>query len=406
MVSNKSYKYGITYFTAIISGVILVFSNQIFIQYALNKFQTNNQLINIIKNQKLTSQKIALLIYKYKENTFNPDELHLELNNWFNNHSYLKYGNELRNIPTIDNKEILLKLYYLDKNIIFLKNELKTNNIFDSLSLMAIFENQDYYLKKMDVIEYELELNNDKFLLKTIVIEFIFALLSIIIIILEFRYFFKPLNNQVKDQTQTIKEGNISLMECKNKLKSILDCTNDIYILFDLDYNIQLFNTKAEQEIKLLFNKPIKLNSNFLSTIFPEYAISFKEDISKALTNGNYKIDRQIKTSEEQIFWYELRYYCFYDTENELKGISFNAKSIDDHKKAEEKVTKQIKTLGEIAWFQSHELRKPLANILGILPLIEPDSSHPENEKLINYLFQETKNLDNLIKTISNKTEA
>jgi signal transduction histidine kinase len=72
----------------------------------------------------------------------------------------------------------------------------------------------------------------------------------------------------------------------------------------------------------------------------------------------------------------------------------------------EEKVTKQIKTLGEIAWFQSHELRKPLANILGILPLIEPDSSHPENEKLINYLFQETKNLDNLIKTISNKTEA
>ena len=55
MVSNKSYKYGITYFTAIISGVILVFSNQIFIQYALNKFQTNNQLINIIKNQKLTN---------------------------------------------------------------------------------------------------------------------------------------------------------------------------------------------------------------------------------------------------------------------------------------------------------------------------------------------------------------
>ncbi|MFY7732644.1 MAG: PAS domain S-box protein [Bacteroidia bacterium] len=406
MVSNKSYKYGITYFIAIISGVILVFANQIFIQYALNKYQTNNQLINLINNQKLTSQRIALLIYKNKENTFNPDELHLALNTWFNNHSDLKYGNELRNIPTIENKEILLKLYYLDKNLIFLRNELKTNTIFDSLGLMALFENQDYYLKKMDVIENELQLDNDKFLLKTIVIEFVFALLSIIIIILEFRYFFKPLNNQVKEQTQTIKEGNIALMECKNKLKSILDCTNDIYILFDLDYNIQLYNTKAEQEIKLLFNKQIKLNSNFLSTIFPEYAIAFKEDISKALTNGNYKIDRQIKTSEQQIFWYELRYFSVYDSENELKGISFNARSINEQKKAEEKVNKQIKTLGEIAWFQSHELRKPLANILGILPLIEPDSSHPENEKLINYLFQETKNLDNLIKTISNKTEA
>lgn len=406
MVSNKSYKYGKTYFLAIILGVALVFANQIFIQYALNKYQTNNQLINIIKNQKLTSQRIALLIYKNKENTFNPDELHLALSTWFNNHSDLKYGNELRNIPTIDNKEILLKLYYLDKNIIFLRNELKTNTIIDSLSLVAIFENQDYYLRKMEVIESELQHDNDKFLLTTIVIEFVFALLSIIIIILEFRYYIKPLNNQVKEQIQTIKEGNISLIECKNKLKSILDCTNDIYILFDLDYNIQLYNTKAEQEIKLLFNKQIKLNSNFLSTIFPEYAIAFKEDISKALTNGNYKIDRQIKTSEQQIFWYELRYFSVYDSENELKGISFNARSINEQKKAEEKVNKQIKTLGEIAWFQSHELRKPLANILGILPLIEPDSSHPENEKLINYLFQETKNLDNLIKTISNKTEA
>lgn len=406
MLNNKSYKYRTTYFLAILLGIVIIFANQLFIQYAINKNQTNNQLINIVKNQKLLSQRITLLIYKNKENTFNPDELQLELNTWFNNHSDLKNGNELHNIPTIENKEILLKLYYLDKNINYLRNELKTKTTFDSLSLLALFENQAYYLNKMGDIENEFQSENDKFLIKTIIIEIVFAVLSLLVIVFEFTYFFKPINNRIKLQVQTINEENISFVECKNKLKSILESTNDIYILFDLDFHIQLYNTKAEQEIKLLFNKQIKLNSNFLSTIFPEYTISFKEDISKALTNGDYKIDRQIKNQEHQIFWYELRYFCVYDSENELKGISFNAKSINDQKKAEEKVSKQIKTLSEIAWFQSHELRKPLANILGILPLLEPDSSHPENEKLINYLNQETKNLDNLIKTISNKTEA
>ena len=79
-------------------------------------------------------------------------------------------------------------------------------------------------------------------------------------------------------------------------------------------------------------------------------------------------------------------------------------------KKQQDFLLKQNETLRQIAWQQSHEVRRPVANILGLINLIKMDkaSTQEEKEQYLNYLFQATQELDEIIHKIvarSNESE-
>lgn len=61
----------------------------------------------------------------------------------------------------------------------------------------------------------------------------------------------------------------------------------------------------------------------------------------------------------------------------------------------------------ELAFINSHEIRRHLSNILGIIGLIR-NSENPEKEyaQVENYLFEEARKLDNAIKSISSKLDS
>lgn len=69
------------------------------------------------------------------------------------------------------------------------------------------------------------------------------------------------------------------------------------------------------------------------------------------------------------------------------------------------KIEMQNKVLKEIAWTQSHLVRAPLANILGLTELLKENmNSGDENAQLIDYLRESAEKLDTVINNIVNKT--
>lgn len=69
------------------------------------------------------------------------------------------------------------------------------------------------------------------------------------------------------------------------------------------------------------------------------------------------------------------------------------------------KIEMQNKVLKEIAWTQSHLVRAPLANILGLTELLKENmNSGDENAQLIDYLKESAEKLDTVINNIVNKT--
>lgn len=83
---------------------------------------------------------------------------------------------------------------------------------------------------------------------------------------------------------------------------------------------------------------------------------------------------------------------------------------ITDQVKNEEKLQIQNEKLREIAWIQSHVIRRPVANALGICDvlmnkeLLSEENSELTQEKLLQLLLKEIKNIDEVIHRINEKT--
>ncbi|MCC5921479.1 MAG: PAS domain S-box protein [Cyclobacteriaceae bacterium] len=79
---------------------------------------------------------------------------------------------------------------------------------------------------------------------------------------------------------------------------------------------------------------------------------------------------------------------------------------LTDQKKWQETIIKQNERLKAIAWQQSHELRRPVANILGIVELLKNTklSDPQESKEIIRLLGYSADELDAIIKDIVDKT--
>jgi light-regulated signal transduction histidine kinase (bacteriophytochrome) len=66
----------------------------------------------------------------------------------------------------------------------------------------------------------------------------------------------------------------------------------------------------------------------------------------------------------------------------DIIGVAMNATDITEHKMQEDQINIQNAALTRIAIIQSHELRRPVASLLGIMALIKMEQSKGNSEYL------------------------
>jgi PAS domain S-box-containing protein len=102
-------------------------------------------------------------------------------------------------------------------------------------------------------------------------------------------------------------------------------------------------------------------------------------------------------------FFCEVRLSLIEDSEKPLLYASFV--DITDRKESEEQIRQQNMRLAEIAYMQSHMLRKPVASILGLISLF--DFAHPNRQHNIDLIFKikaASELSDNILKEIADRT--
>jgi signal transduction histidine kinase len=73
--------------------------------------------------------------------------------------------------------------------------------------------------------------------------------------------------------------------------------------------------------------------------------------------------------------------------------------------KTEEALIEQNERLKNIASLSSHELRRPVASMLGLINIMDRENfTNPENRQIIEHLFTVSKEIDEVIRLIVNKT--
>jgi PAS domain S-box-containing protein len=195
------------------------------------------------------------------------------------------------------------------------------------------------------------------------------------------------------------------LQDSENKLKALFNSTTDSNFLLSVDLKVLYFNAVAQEDVKRFWNRDLKIGDDFRDFILKGTESAFLEDFNKSLQGETIIIEIELKLTTDVYRWFEIKYIPVYDQKHNLIGISFNSTNIDGRKRAEDKILKQNQVLREVAWRESHVVRRPVANILGIVELFKINKSLTEAEKelFMSYILDSAKELDLIIHTIVSK---
>lgn len=85
--------------------------------------------------------------------------------------------------------------------------------------------------------------------------------------------------------------------------------------------------------------------------------------------------------------------------EGQVESFVLASIDITDRKENEEKIKERNSLLEEIAWLQSHEMRRPVANILGLMHLIKMEEQDEDRKIMLylDHLEKATEHLDQVI---------
>ncbi len=104
--------------------------------------------------------------------------------------------------------------------------------------------------------------------------------------------------------------------------------------------------------------------------------------------------------SDNKTEYFEIILNPIRHEDNQIFGVGCFARDITQRKETENKIKEQVEKLEKVAWIQSHEVRKPLANILGLLNLIKKEKDPAQSSELIDHMDASCKELDAVIKKV------
>lgn len=191
------------------------------------------------------------------------------------------------------------------------------------------------------------------------------------------------------------KRAEEKLKQTEYMLSAVYHSTTEASILMSIDYQIIYFNKAASEMVKKLSGQSLEVGSSYLSYVLPDFQEGFMTNFSRALAGENTQVERT-----DGQYWYQFLLFPIYDREGKMVGVANNIRNITQRKSDEVKITKQNEQLKAIAWQQSHEVRRPVATILGLIQVIKMEDRKDYNETYLNYLLQATEELDAVIHKI------
>ncbi len=207
---------------------------------------------------------------------------------------------------------------------------------------------------------------------------------------------------------QEKREKTMQLNASEANLKSIFDNTDVGYMLLDLDYKIISYNQSINNIFKTQGTAPLEVGANFLELIDIEKTIQFSNLFEKAISlKERIEYENSYKINNRENYYYNT--VIPVKSAGKIIGICLSKFDITKRKNEElikEKITKDLlqrnRDLEQFAYIISHNLRAPVANILGLNLLLNDNPSEEYRVEILKKLDLSANRLDSVIKDLNN----
>ena len=123
----------------------------------------------------------------------------------------------------------------------------------------------------------------------------------------------------------------------------------------------------------------------------------------KALESFSAEVNCHDRYGEK--FWVYGEYTPLFDEDKRFTGYIAVYNDITGLKKKERETVRQNEKLKEVAWLSSHEVRRPLANIIGLANLMKETLYMDEKIKILQNINQSAEELDQIVHTINSTVD-
>jgi PAS domain S-box-containing protein len=179
-----------------------------------------------------------------------------------------------------------------------------------------------------------------------------------------------------------------SVKSSEANLRTILENSNTAYILIAPDFNIITFNALAYEYAERDLGADLK-EGVYGIDYFPENRRPIlKEMLSNALSGVNSNYEVSYPQPDGTFNWYDCNIHGIQNEEKKFIGMIMSLSNITERKTHElqrEKMTNDLiqrnKDLEQFAYIVSHNLRAPVANILGFSQVMESADGMDEEMK-------------------------
>lgn len=179
-------------------------------------------------------------------------------------------------------------------------------------------------------------------------------------------------------------------------LRAIINNTSDLIWSVDRNFNIITGNDAFWKRVAELTGKSAATvtNADFEPKLLERYIAHYQA----AFTGKTFQVVRERQSAEGMTIYEQLSFNPIYDQQTVI-GVNCYLRDITEQQAHLRKIEKQNQCLLDIAWAQSHRVRVPLANILGLVQLFE--ALGPENQMILEKLRSAATELDAVIREIT-----
>ncbi|MDB5003450.1 MAG: domain S-box protein [Mucilaginibacter sp.] len=194
----------------------------------------------------------------------------------------------------------------------------------------------------------------------------------------------------------------------KNSLEALINNTTDQIWSVDAETRYAYMNNAYVKHIEQLTGvAPQKGEYSNRHMGYPRQLLDdWKVYYERALKGERYTIiSESIDEQTKETVYYEINFNPIYTTSGQVMGAGCFARDISVRLKNEHELLSQNKRLRNIASLSSHELRRPVASMLGLIDIIDKENlQNPENRQIIDYLHIVSTEIDEVIRLIVDHT--
>ena len=363
---NRFSKLGMWYVLALSVIATIAIIGQVLIQRHLQSQVSDSRVINLAGTQRYKSQwivKMSMLLYTDMDHKHFPDKIQtLEklLEQWKRGHYGLQHGDAELNLPGKNSEQVVtmfkdLEPYFLmvhksaSEIIDYKKRNLSDHALLQS-SLKNLLDNETVFLEKMDRIVYQYDFEAHQKVAMLSKLEYILLGISIVVILLEILFVFRPTTIQVN---RTINQ----LMSSEQNAKKLSKEIGALYASLEKSYEqISIVNqpvdnprlyAKADKGGNLTFisdslgtllgNKEVHASMR-ISDLFSNLKDDndWMDEVVEAVTEGKlWQGELQVRGAGNRESWAEILITPVYNDQNEIDELLVMGADITHRKVAE-----------------------------------------------------------------------